>query len=57
MADNLRRDSYEEKGENPLAEKEENKNKREEYFRKYGKEGLPAKNKAPWLKREPDKKH
>lgn len=57
MADNLRRGSYEEKGENSLAEKEENKNKREEYFRKYGEEGLPAKNKAPWLKRELDKKH
>lgn len=57
MAENLRRGSYEEKGENPLAQKEENINKREEYFRKYGEEGLPAKNKAPWLQREPDKKH
>lgn len=34
-----------------------NGNKREEYIRKYGMDGFPAKNNAPWLKREPENKH
>lgn len=33
-----------------------NRNK-EEYIRKYGTEGFPAKNNAPWLKRKPEKRH
>lgn len=34
-----------------------NENKREEYIRKYGMEGCPAKNMAPWLRRESENKH
>lgn len=62
MADDLKKGPLSEKEENmnnqeAYSEKAESKNSREAYFSKYGEQGLPAKNKAHWLKRDPGKKH